>query len=275
MAMFIGSLTDTAAQDNSENARSVTVKVMTYNIHAGIGSDGNYDIDRIADVIEASEADVVGLQEVDVNWGARSNFDDELELLAEKLGMHAFMAPIYNQDPINEGDPRRKYGVAVLSKYPIIDASNREITRLSTQDDDPEPGLAPGFAETVINAKGAIFSLYVTHLDYRGDPYVRELQVDDMLDIIPEKGDAMLVGDMNATPDAPELQPLFNRFQDAWDESGKGDGHTFSAVSPSKRIDYILTSPGMESSNAEVIDTLASDHLPVITDVTLTRGGGR
>lgn len=275
MAVLIVPLAEAHAQGNSENGRNVTIRVMTYNIHAGIGSDGNYDIERIADVIKTSDADVVGLQEVDKNWGYRSNFDDELQKLADKLDMHAFMAPIYNQDPINEDDPRRKYGVAVLSKYPIIDASNREIARLSTQDANPEPVPAPGFAETVINAKGAIFSFYVTHLDYRGDPYVREMQVDDMLDIIPNQDSAILAGDMNAEPDAPELAPLFNRFNDAWAESGEGDGYTYSASSPNKRIDYILTTQGIDVSNAEVIDTLASDHLPVITDVTLQRGNGR
>ncbi|WP_245745208.1 endonuclease/exonuclease/phosphatase family protein [Lentibacillus persicus] len=248
---------------------------MTYNIHAGIGSDGSYDLDRIADIIEASEADVIGLQEVDKNWGYRSNFDDQLQRLAEKLDMHAFMAPIYNQDPIFEGEPRRKYGVAVLSKYPIINADNRHITRLSTQGTDPIPAPAPGFAETVINAKGAIFSFYVTHLDYRGDPYVREAQVEDMLTIMPENDNVILTGDMNASPDAPELDPLFNRFNDGWTESGEGIGYTYSASSPSQRIDYILTSEGMRTSNARVIDTLASDHLPVVMDVTLKRGNGR
>ncbi|WP_010531436.1 endonuclease/exonuclease/phosphatase family protein [Lentibacillus jeotgali] len=273
MAILTIPLTQAHADD--KNARNVTIKVMTYNIHAGIGSDGNYDIDRIADVIEASDADVIGLQEVDKNWGYRSNFEDGLQKLAEKLDMHAFMAPIYNQDPINEGDPRRKYGVAVLSKYPIIDSANRAITRLSTQDANPEPTPAPGFAETVINAKGAMFSFYVTHLDYRGDPYVREMQVNDMLDIIPADSNAILTGDMNAGPDAPELSPLFSRFNDAWAESGEGEGYTYLASSPSKRIDYILTSQGLGVSNAKVIDTLASDHLPVVTDVTLKRGNGR
>ncbi|WP_229683091.1 endonuclease/exonuclease/phosphatase family protein [Virgibacillus oceani] len=252
--------------------QDIKLNVMTFNIHAGIGSDGVYDINRTAETIRSSGADIVGLQEVDVNWGYRSNFDDQVQYLAEKLDMHAFFAPIYNQEPLNEGEPRRKYGLAVLSNYPIIKAKNYEITRLSTQDANPVPGPAPGFPGVLINVKGIHVPFYVTHLDYRGDPYIREMQVDDMLNIISEQKNAILVGDMNAAPDAPELKPLFERFQDVWTMAGKGDGYTYPETSPEKRIDYILTSPNSTISNTNVIDSIASDHLAVTTEVTLTRG---
>ncbi|SDM28686.1 endonuclease/exonuclease/phosphatase family protein [Sediminibacillus halophilus] len=254
----------------SDEARQVPVRVMTYNMHTGIGSDGSYDLDRIANTIQASDADVIGLQEVDVHWAARSNFDDQLTELAETLNMHSFFAPIYDQDPLTKDEPRRQFGVAVLSKFPITSATNREITRLSTQDANPEPALAPGFADVRINAKGAHFSFFVTHLDYRADPFVRELQVDDMLRIIPETGSSVLVGDMNAGPSDPELQPLLNRFQDAW--NGAGDGNTYPAASPQKRIDFILASQNVKLLHTEVIQTDASDHLPVVSDLLLTRG---
>ncbi|SDJ98581.1 endonuclease/exonuclease/phosphatase family protein [Sediminibacillus albus] len=258
-----------AQSDLSTPAKDVTIKVMTYNIHTGIGTDGNYDLDRIAETIQESDAEVVALQEVDVHWAWRSNFDNQLAYLAEKLDMHAFFAPIYDQDPLNVGEPRRQFGVAVLSKHPILEAENREITRLSTQDSNPDPALAPGFADVRINAKGAKFSFYVTHLDYRADPLVREMQVEDMLNIMPETESVILAGDMNAAPDAPELQPLFQRLQDVW--TGEG-GWTYPAVSPQKRIDYILASSNLTVSNTEVIQTNVSDHLPVISKITLPRG---
>lgn len=39
------------------------VGVLTYNIHSGIGTDGVYDVERIAGVIRRSKADIVCLQE--------------------------------------------------------------------------------------------------------------------------------------------------------------------------------------------------------------------
>lgn len=254
--------------------RTVTVRVMTYNIHAGIGTDGRYDLSRLAHVIHRSGASIIGLQEVDDHWGSRSRFQNVIKILAEKLNMHYFFAPIYNLSPLQSGDPNRKFGVAVLSKYPIIHATNHPITRLSTQVSNPSPVPAPGFAEAVVNVKGAKVSFYVTHLDYRSDPSVRKMQVSDMVNILSKNSRAqkILVGDMNAGPQAAELAPLFARFQDAWGVTYAEAGYTYPAIDPVKRIDDILTTPNIQVQSARVIDTLASDHRPVIADVTLVRG---
>jgi endonuclease/exonuclease/phosphatase family metal-dependent hydrolase len=48
-----------------------TVTVMSFNIHHGQGTDGVLDLERIARVIRASGADIVGLQEVDRHFGGR------------------------------------------------------------------------------------------------------------------------------------------------------------------------------------------------------------
>lgn len=262
-----------AAGESQSKGRAVDVRVMSYNIQGGRGTDGVYDLDRIAEVIRQSEADVVGLQEVDVHWGSRSDFENGIKLLAEKLNMRYFFAPIYDLPPYEMGEPNRQFGVAVLSKYPIIKAENREITRLSTQVPDPVPELAPGFAEVSINAKGAKFNFHVTHLDYRGDPTVRMMQVDDMMRIFSENNrPKILAGDLNAVPTAPELSPLFDTFFDAWTVNDFDEGKTYPADHPTKRIDYLLTSRDIHVKSAHVVQTLASDHLPVIADVTLIRG---
>lgn len=252
--------------------RQVDVKVMTYNIQAGAGSDGKYDIKRTAEAIRKSEAEIIALQEVDVHWGARSLFENDIEILAKELNMYYFFTPIYSLDPISTGDPRREFGVAVLSKYPILEANSREITRLSTQEPNPVPKPAPGFLETLINVKGAKVWFYVTHLDYRADPTVRKMQIADMLNITGQHEYSILAGDMNAGPNAPELQPLFEKYNDAWALSNTDPGLTYPANKPSNRIDYILLSPQMVVKDSEVIDTLASDHRPVTADITLIRG---
>lgn len=233
--------------------------------------DKEYDIDRIADVIRESGADIVGLQEVDVHWDTRSNFDDTIALLAEKLDMFYFFAPIYDMEPYNPGEPNRQFGVGILSKYPIISAENREISRLSTQDPDPTPKPAPGFAEVIINVKGIHIPIYSTHLDYRGDPTVRKMQVAEMLEIMEEHpGQKILFGDMNAKPNAPELQPLFNYLNDVFNDGKKHN--TFPSDKPDRRIDYILPSEEIKVEYYETIKTQASDHLPIVADLILNKG---
>lgn len=253
------------------------LRVMSYNMHVGIGSDRRLDLQRTADAIRASGADVVGLQEVDVHWSSRSDFEDQAEWLAEELGMHVFFAPIYSFEPLEPGQPRREYGLALLSEYPILDAENHSITRLSTQSSRPTPQPAPGFPEVTLNVRGVKVHVYNTHLDFRSDPAVRRMQVQDMLRIMAEdEGPKVLVGDLNAPPDAPELAPLWEALNDAW-ANERGAGHTYPASDPVKRIDYVLASPDIAVKDARVLDTLASDHLPVVADLALPGsavGGG-
>ncbi|MFV0132481.1 endonuclease/exonuclease/phosphatase family protein [Streptomyces sp. HMX87] len=263
----------TAAADTGvpgAQAPPVPLRVATYNIHAGAGQDGVFDLDRTAEAVRGLDADVIGLQEVDVHWGARSGFVDEARELAAELGMRVFFAPIYDLDPAAEGGQRRQYGVAILSRHPVLEAENHEITRLSTQAPDSVPAPAPGFAEVVVNVKGSHVHVYSTHLDYRSDPSVRATQVADMLQVLAaDRGPKILVGDFNAEATAPELAPLWRELRDA---SPDGGG-TYPAVGPVKRIDSVTVSPGVTVTGARTVATDASDHRPVVTDLNLHRRG--
>ncbi|MFJ8544121.1 endonuclease/exonuclease/phosphatase family protein [Streptomyces sp. NPDC093586] len=251
-------------------APAVPLRVATYNIHAGAGADQVFDLDRTAEAVRALRADVIGLQEVDVHWGARSDFVDEARALAEKLDMRVYFAPIYDLDPAGEGGERRQYGVAVLSRHPVVAAENHEITRLSTQTSDPAPAPAPGFAEVTVNVRGAHAHVYVTHLDYRADPSIRAAQVADMLAVLAaDRGPKILVGDFNAEPTAPELAPLWRHLRDAAPDGGR----TYPATAPVKRIDLVTVSPDITVTGAGTVATEASDHRPVVTDLELHRRG--
>ncbi|SDI71408.1 endonuclease/exonuclease/phosphatase family protein [Natribacillus halophilus] len=236
---------------------------------AGIGADGELDLERTAQTLRESEAEIIGLQEVDVHWDSRSDFENQIEHLAEELDMEAFFAPIYSEEPEDPEHPQSEYGLAILSEYPIEAANNYEIARLSTQDPDPEPQPMPGFPEVLIDVNGTNAWFSTTHLDYRGDPTVREMQVADMQEKMAPHYNAMLVGDLNARPDADELQPLLTTFTDAWEEAGEGDGFTFPVGDPDRRIDYILTSPDIDVQSANTDHSPASDHLLVTSTVTL------
>lgn len=265
----------TADDQPDGDPRAVELRVVSYNIHTGIGSDGRLDLARTAQALDAMDADVIGLQEIDVHWAARSDWRDQARDLAKALEMRVFFAPIYSFDPPEPGLPRREYGLAVLTDLPVMHTENHEITRLSTQGTDPVPEPAPGFPEVVINAEGAVVHFYATHLDYRADPAVRAMQVDDTLAILdddPEGAQQVFVGDFNAPPDAPELAPLWNELIDSWDVAGSGDGLTFPATGPTKRIDYVAHSPNIQTRDAAVVQTQASDHLPVVAELVVRRG---
>ena len=207
-----------------------------------------------------------------MHWHARSGFADQATLLAQRLGMFVRFAPIYSLDPLAAGAPRREFGVAVLSKFPITSFQNHALTRLSTVVAGAPPTPMPGFLEAVIDVRGSPVRVLDTHLDYRADPHVREVQVAEMLAII---GDAaaptLLFGDMNATPDAKEIQPLFMRLHDAWIGQPTA-GLSYPATDSKKRIDYVFASNHFAVRAARVPVTDASDHRPVVVDLVLPTG---
>lgn len=270
---LIGALLPAGTAAGSQGAQqTVSLRVMSYNIHSGIGTDAALDLDRTARTIRGSGADIVVLQEVDVRWDARSDYADQVRELARKLRMWASFAPIYDEPGQKPGDERRQFGVAILSKHPILFARNHEITRLSTQDPEAGPEPGPGFAEALVLVAGRLVHVYATHLDFRPDPGVRTAQVADMLRIMRQDGPfarQLLLGDFNATPDSPELAPLWSKLEDAW-QVADGAGLSYPADKPTDRIDYVTANGRFTPRAASTVDSLASDHRPVTAELSFS-----
>jgi vancomycin resistance protein VanJ len=78
----------------------------------------------------------------------------------------------------------------------------------------------------------------------------------------------IVVGDLNLPPLSPTRARLFGNLQDAFDEVGQGFGFTFPARHPWLRLDVILASTELEFTRCFVGVSQASDHRPVIADLT-------
>lgn len=239
---------------------------MSYNIRSGNG-----DLDGTAAAIRAAAPDIVALQEVDVHWADRSAFMDEAAGLAGRLEMAVILAPIYRFPAAADTAPAREFGVALLTRFPIVHWENDSLTRLSTQEQNPTPTRMPGLLDATLDVHGTRVRVFDTHLDYRSDRRVRARQVLEMLNYLQRATTPTIVcGDMNATPRAPELQPLFGRLRDTW--LGAADsGLTYPADQPAKRIDYVLVTPGFRVISSTVPVTLASDHRPVVVVLAMAR----
>jgi endonuclease/exonuclease/phosphatase family metal-dependent hydrolase len=101
----------------------VKLRVLSYNIHKCIGGvDRRYDPQRVADVINHQHADVLLLQEVDHDV-PRSNRDRQVDVLGELVGMR-YRSWFPNVDVRGGGC----YGNAILSRYPIVETSNIDLS---------------------------------------------------------------------------------------------------------------------------------------------------
>ncbi len=246
----------------AQGVTHVPLRVMTYNIQYG-----GANLEATIATIKAVDPDLVALQEVDVHWGARSQFIDQAAVLAERLGLHVRIAPIYRLPGADPSAPPREFGVALRSKHPVTSFSNRLLTRHSTQAETDAPAPAPGLLDATVEVHGAPIRVLTTHLDHRPDSAVRSQQVREVLEVIgASTTPTLMFGDLNAAPTAPELQPLLARLQDCWPVS-TDPGWTYPAVQPAERIDYVLASPHFRVVAARVPDTNASDHRPVVVDL--------
>ena len=236
--------------------------VVSYNIRQGRDVEGVLNLDRTAAVIRAQSPDLVALQEVGRHWSADSDFRDQPAELERLLDMASVFGANLDRDPPKPGAPRRQYGTAILSAWPLLDSANTLLPRTST--DNEQRGLLRADVEV----DGVPLRIYNAHLGVSAED--RRLQVAAILD---EVGAAspphVLFGDLNARPSAPELAPLFERLRDAWTVAGDGDGFTFPASEPKARIDYVLVSPHFEVRHVSVPALPGSDHLPLVGELAL------
>ena len=238
------------------------LRVATFNIHHGVGLDGVLDLARIAATVERTGAEVVGLQEVDRHWSERSNFVDQATWLADVLGMDLAFGANLDLDPPAAGAPRRQYGTAILSAHKIRATTNTLLPR-------PLGGEQRGLLEAVIKVRGIPVRVFNTHLQH--DSQLERLaQVARIREVLATAEESVvLLGDLNATPDTPEIAGLTDRLVDAWVTAGVGDGFTFDAATPHARIDYVMSSGNVVARTAAVVTTDAADHLPVVVDLAL------
>lgn len=227
--------------------------VLSYNIHHGEGTDGRLDLDRIAQVIRASGADLVALQEVDQK-AARSGGIDQAAALARLTGMHhVFGAAMDFQGGA--------YGQAILSRWPI---QNLDLLQL--------PQRAGREPRIVLRAsiRAPIPLLFATtHLDHEIEEVRMEQAAALNASMRSRNAVTILAGDFNAVPESAAMRSLFTFWRDS---AGEIAAPTIPAEQPSRRIDYILVHPGKRWTTIEsrVLDEpVASDHRPVIATLRL------
>lgn len=228
------------------------LRVLTYNIHHGEGTDGKLDLPRIAEVIKAAKPDLVALQEVDRNT-ARTGKVDQAAELAKLTGLNVEFGKAID---LQGGG----YGLAVLSRFPLAGAKTH-----------PLPGKAKQEARIVmqvtIEPPGMPALTFLnTHLQH-DDGETREKQVAKIDELFgTADGTFILTGDLNAAPKSAPIEALAKNWAFAT-EPGATGLLTIPSDTPKQQIDYVLFRPAgrFKAVEAKVIEEkVASDHRPVL-----------
>lgn len=234
-----------------------TLRVMTYNIHVGVGMDKKMDLQRIADVINQEHPDLVGLQEVD-RGVKRTEGVDEIAELARLTKMEYAFA--HNLD--YQGG---QYGVAILSRFAILKVDHRKY-------ENKREAERRGMIRIEIRVNHQTLSFVTTHLDYQYEDG-RVFETEQLLEFLKDqKGPLIVVGDFNEEPSGDAYRLMAARFRDAWPESKTREtGLSYPADKPAKRIDYIFhrATDKVRAKKAWVVNTPASDHIPVMAELEI------
>ncbi len=239
-------------------APAPALKVMSYNIHYGIGMDEVRDLARIAAVIAAEAPDLVGLQEI----GDKA--------MADELGALTGMSVVFGASKGSDD----AYGDAVLSRHPFTWVGNLSLPSASAS---RYQAMAVDVDLSSLYGEGAGVRFINTHFDWTGSVGSQEsrrasaavIERGLCADLV---GPAILTGDLNAVPGSA---PLMDLGALGWHLPASGQPLlTFGAPSPTKQIDYALVRPrtAWELIECRVVDEpVASDHYPLLLTLRLVR----
>jgi endonuclease/exonuclease/phosphatase family metal-dependent hydrolase len=227
------------------------IKVASYNIRKGIGTDRMRRPERILDVIAEIDADIIAIQEADRRYGTRKSALP-LELIAENSD---YQPVEFAGRPASIG----WHGNAVLIKRTHM---------VLNQDTIDLPTLEPrGAVMADIAVRGKGVRIVGMHLDLSG--LRRRQQIRTILDRIDGRTPAIptiMMGDLNEWSHQGGCLTEF-----VGTHHIAHTGPSFHSRRPVARLDRIMVSHDMKILDAGTHHSLkarrASDHLPVWADV--------
>ena len=259
---------------------STPLRVLSWNIQFGQGTDGVTNYDRIASWLARMNPDIIALCEMPPD-----QIPTLVSLLTQKSGRTWYSHFVPKAPGINEGN-------LVLSRYNFVSVNG---TFLSYQ---------RSIAQVTINVGGRNVNFFATHLDHTSSA-LRQTEAGELLQWTGNFATPRIVcGDMNAANDTPEVLALLATYRDSWVDAlnlGTAAAYPDNPVWMNTRtrrwrIDFILYAGDVSNlttrsanipdtrdlSNTNVVEALGtsddkgvrpSDHNLVVTDFDVWTDG--
>lgn len=236
----------------------MNLKIATYNIAAGL-SNGylrKKDYKKAADVIKNINADIITLNEV--GKPLPEFIKEHTKFIAEYCGYKYYSfakAVSFGKYP---------YGNAILSKYPIDNSYIIPLKKFVR--------LIPGIYEPRCILSADIKALQTvrvicTHLGlFPDEQRLGLLKAAELINS--SELPTVFMGDLNISRNNKEISSIRNIMNDVCDMHGV-TLKTFPSRKPRKRLDYIFVSENIRVSDVYVVNDIASDHLPLVAEISV------
>lgn len=261
LADTLGGVTNCSAYVNAPSHELGRLRVMTWNIHKGVGGvDRRYDLARICSVIARCDPDIALLQEVAQDM-PQLHKDNQAQLLSDSFGGHfAFHA----EHRFKHG----LYGNMILSRWPVHETAHLDLTVGWRK----QRGMLQAEIACRWNGHTRRIVVHNLHLGLAGSE--RNQQLARFVSSRPFKSIAsttpvIVGGDLN----------------DLWGSLGPKHlapagltragslGNTFPAAYPLRPLDCLYFGGGLHLRHAHIghsqLAKVASDHLPLLADFVL------
>lgn len=223
------------------------IRLASYNIHLGIGRDGEFSPERIAQVIDELDADAIALQEVSIG-GQGFNM---LDFLSRRCGLTAIAGPTLMT-------PAHEYGNAILTRLQPGNIHRWNLTVGARE--------SRGAIDVHFRHHGMTLRVIATHLGLW--PAERRRQIRLLLEIIRKDNrfPTVLLGDVNEW--FLWGRPL--RWMHRYFKSTPAPA-TFPSGRPLFALDRIWVDPRRAvqwvTAHTSDIARVASDHLPIVAGI--------
>ena len=279
-------------QKFNDKKKDGAIRVATWNVARFIemkrnNNKGSQTRLKMMDLIQQQDADIFCMQEF--FHSNDSAWYPNLPYIRSHLNY-----PYYYYSHDNDGD-NHFIGSVIFSRYPIIDSG---MVRY------PRPTLPEALMYTDIRVNNDTIRIYTTHLqsfelkksDYekidrlkgaeggmvsdsrtifsklRAGIRQRKLQADIVKQVLEDSPYPFLFcGDLNDVPNSYTYYTVRGDLQDAFLKKGFGVGRTFSALSPTLRIDYIFADKNFKIDQFNRVIKNYSDHYLILSDLHLKK----
>jgi len=235
------------------------LKLMTFNICHGVDyqqfletKEERVNLEKLGSYIKSTDRDIIGLNEVRDYCESLPEYLDQAKILGELTDRNYIFAKAI--------DLPGPYGNGFLTKYPI---KSYEVIPIP----DPVIKEEDTYYETrcllkVVLDVGKDITIFVSHFGCAKQE--RRLAVKTVLEEVKKvTTPVILMGDFNEPPKTDILAPLYEIFNEAFEDNNE---FTIPSEKPCIKIDYIFYSKDIKLISSEVKRECISDHCAVIAD---------